>query len=276
MTTVATVAGAMPSTVTPNDADRSSTVSSLSELALAAAAASAPSPTNTAVTAMLPAVTSSVIASSETPCWVASQDLKPSPSKSETSPAAVTPNWSTKPVEEPGGPGGGGDGSGGDGGGGEGFGGGGEGRGGGLEGRGGGEEGSGGGGDGGGEHGGGSAGDGEDGGGSGGGGGGDGGGAPKTTTSTSAAAEMESRVMPMALSSSDTCASSMALSCSFDAADATSPLLPRNIVFAETTRLPPDASVVTTTPSRPPVAFLNQLENASVSRSASVPAILTP
>ena len=64
----------------------------------------------------------------------------------------------------------------------------------------------------------------------GGGGGGDGGGAPKTTTITSAAAEMVSRVIPMALSSSATCASSMALSCAFDAADAASPLLPRKSV----------------------------------------------
>ena len=71
---------------------------------------------------------------------------------------------------------------------------------------------------------------------------------------------MVSSVMPMALSSSETCASSMALSCSFDAADRPSALSPRKICCAETTRLSPDASVVTLTLRRPPEAVLNQLE----------------
>ena len=82
-------------------------------------------------------------------------------------------------------------------------------------------------------------------------------------------------MMPMALSSSETCASSMALICSFDAAELAGPLSPRKIVCAETTRLWPDASVVTVTPRRPPAAPLNQLEYASVSRSAAVPEIVT-
>jgi len=65
---------------TGNQTDSSSTVSSLNEPALSSAAFSAPSPAKTVetVTETLPAATSSEIASSATPCSVASHALKPS------------------------------------------------------------------------------------------------------------------------------------------------------------------------------------------------------
>ena len=68
---------------------------------------------------------------------------------------------------------------------------------------------------------------------------------------------MASSVMPTALSSLETCASSMALSCSFEPADTSGPLAPRNSVCAETTRLSPDASVVTVIPRVAPEAAWN-------------------
>ena len=80
------------------------------------------------------------------------------------------------------------------------------------------------------------------------------------TTITSAAAETVSSVMPMAPSSSETCDSSMAFSCSFAAAELSSPLPPRKSVSAETTTLSPDTSVATVTPRRLPEAVVNQLE----------------
>ena len=81
--------------------------------------------------------------------------------------------------------------------------------------------------------------------------------------------------MPKALSSSETCASPMALSCAFDEADDASPLSPRKSVCAETLRLSPDASVVTVTWKRPLAAPLNQLAYALLSKSAAGPAIVT-
>ena len=73
---------------------------------------------------------------------------------------------------------------------------------------------------------------------------------------------MASSVMPTALSSLETCASSMALSCSFEPADTSGPLAPRNSVCAETRRLSPDdpsptASVVTVIPRVAPEAAWN-------------------